>query len=275
MGTIMVVIYAQGVPAGTGVLGVFSLGVWRQAFIVTGGMLDGNFLSYLFAVASLLGSLVAICMTIIQKIATPAEAIGVWFQGARSMAIAFGILLMAWALSAACKDLQTAAYVGAALHGISAAAVPLVVFLVSGVVAFATGTSWGTMAILIPTAAAVGYNAGGEAVMLISMAAVLDGAIFGDHCSPISDTTVMSSICSSCDHLDHVKTQAPYALLGALVAGGCGYGLVAAAGLPLWVGYGTGFVLLWGVLRVFGRVAQDASPTEVHPIVTLQSESAS
>jgi Na+/H+ antiporter NhaC len=114
---------------------------------------------------------------------------------------------------------------------------PLVVFLTAAVTAFATGTSWGTMAILIPTLAPVAFVMDGEVFGLITalvLAAVLDGAIMGDHCSPISDTTIMSSIASSCDHMAHVRTQLPYSLVVALLAGIFGY-LPVALGMNSWL----------------------------------------
>ena len=247
-------VYLIGAPNGQS-FGVFRPAVWREAFIVCSDLADGNFLAYLFTWSSLVGSWAAIALPWAQGILTLKEGAAAWFAGAKSMALAIAVLVLAWALSQGCGDLHTAHYVGAALGGISGAWVPLVVFVVAGLVAFATGTSWGTMAILIPTAAAVAFHAGGETTMIIAMAAVLDGAIFGDHCSPISDTTVLSSICAGCDHIDHVRTQAPYALVGFAAAGFAGYGLVAAYGLPLWLGYLTGFAGVFAFVFGLGRRA--------------------
>ena len=152
--------------------------------------------------------------------------------------------------------METAHYAVAVLRqGVSVEWVPLAVFVTAGLVAFATGTSYGTMAIIIPTAAQLGYESGGEAVMILAMAAVLDGAIFGDHCSPISDTTVLSSICSGCEHLEHVRTQIPYALLGAVVAALAGYALVGAWGADLWIGMAAGTTSILVVIHVVGRRA--------------------
>ena len=90
-------------------------------------------------------------------------------------------------------------------------------------------------------------------LVLLAAGAVLDGAVFGDHCSPISDTTVLSSIGSSCDHLDHVKTQAPYALLSMLVAAVCGYALLPAAGFSTVATYMVGATSIIGVVFLVGR----------------------
>lgn len=255
LGLIVASVYHQGAPAGSGFLGVFSLGIWREAFVSASNLADGNFLSYLFAAAAIVGSVLAIVLPAAQGVFSLQTGVQAWFEGARSMLPALGILVLAWALSEGCKELHTASYVGAAIRNVAGTWVPLVVFFVAGLVAFATGTSWGTMAILIPTAAQVAFQAGGEALMLVTMAAVLDGAIFGDHCSPISDTTVLSSICAGCDHLDHVRTQIPYALLGCTVAGTFGYALVAALGAPLWLGYVLGLGVLVSVVRGFGKPA--------------------
>jgi Na+/H+ antiporter NhaC len=103
----------------------------------------------------------------------------------------------------------------------SPALIPLVAFIISGFVAFATGTSWGTYAIMVPIVLPLAIQFGDGAVgplALASFAAVAGGGVFGDHCSPLSDTTVLSSLGSACDHMDHTRTQLPYALSVAVVA---------------------------------------------------------
>jgi len=115
---------------------------------------------------------------------------------------------------------------------------PALLFLVAGLTAFATGTSWGTMAILIPTAIPIAFHLDGDTyglTTMICLGAVLDGAILGDHCSPISDTTIMSSISSSCDHVHHVRTQLPYSVTVGALAMFCGY-IPAALGVASWIG---------------------------------------
>jgi len=125
---------------------------------------------------------------------------------------------------------------------------PALLFIVASLTSFATGTSWGTMAILIPTAIPIAFQLDGGSyglVTMICLGAILDGAIFGDHCSPISDTTIMSSISSSCDHIHHVRTQIPYSLTVAGLALVFGY-IPAALGVPSWIGILTsiGVILL-------------------------------
>ena len=130
-------------------------------------------------------------------------------------------------------------------------------FIVGAIVSFSTGTSYGTMAILIPTAVPVAMELDGGygLITMISIGAVLDGAIFGDHCSPISDTTIMSSIGSGCDHVHHVRTQLPYSITVALIALCAGY-LPAAAGVPPWIGVAAGAAvsgMLFWFLKYFRR----------------------
>ena len=179
----------------------------------------------------------------------------------RALGFAIIILLEAWMIGQVCQDISTADYLVALTAGaVTAVWLPVLLFTVACLVSFATGTSWGTMSILLPNvvalAAAVGatHPIGSLGLVLVCLGAVLEGSIFGDHCSPISDTTVLSSVSAASDHIDHVRTQAPYALVAALFAIGVGYlptlllerwSLVAAlaSGLGLWT------ALLW----VFGR----------------------
>ena len=160
-----------------------------------------------------------------------------------------------------CGDLGTADYLVALTSGVVAPLwLPALLFVAAALVSFSTGTSWGTMSILLPNvvalAAAVGADSplGATGMVIVCIGAVLDGSIFGDHCSPISDTTVLSSVASACDHIDHVRTQLPYALAVAVVALGVGY--VACTAFAAW-----SFVLaalaaaglLGGLLWVAGR----------------------
>ena len=129
---------------------------------------------------------------------------------------------------------------------------PLLIFLLAALVAFSIGTSWTTMAILLPTMIPVAYDMGGLPLTVLAAAAVLDGAIFGDHCSPISDTTVLSSIAAACDHIAHVRTQAPYALTTMATAGLCGYLGSTLFRSPL-VGLGLGLAVIVAVLLLIGK----------------------
>jgi Na+/H+ antiporter NhaC len=122
------------------------------------------------------------------------------------------LMLFAFAISAVCRELETGAYVAdITSQWLSPSFVPFLVFLVSGFIAFSTGTSWGTFGIMIAIAVPMAQSMGAHELMTI--AAVLGGGVFGDHCSPISDTTIISSMSAATDHIDHVRTQMPYALL--------------------------------------------------------------
>ncbi len=178
-------------------------------------------------------------------------------EGLSGTLLPIGIILCAWGIKASCDKLLTGQFIASILSDVvSPLWFPALVFVVASLTSFATGTSWGTMAILIPTAIPVAYLLDSNSygiTTIICLGAVLDGAIFGDHCSPISDTTILSAIVSSCDPMHHVRTQMPYALTVAVIALICGY-LPAALGLPSWIGIviGTGviFLLFFGLSRL-------------------------
>ncbi|MEL7021177.1 MAG: Na+/H+ antiporter NhaC family protein [Bacteroidota bacterium] len=123
------------------------------------------------------------------------------------------LMLLAFAIGKVCKNLETGLYVAnvAESMNLSASFVPLLIFVVSCFIAFSTGTSWGTFAIMLAIAIPMAEQLGGN--VAIAIAAALGGGVFGDHCSPISDTTILSSMASATDHIDHVRTQFPYALI--------------------------------------------------------------
>tara|TARA_B100000959_G_scaffold281089_1_gene344383 strand:- start:1211 stop:1894 length:684 start_codon:yes stop_codon:yes gene_type:complete len=221
-----------------------------------GTLVQGNALSYVFAFSAVAGSLLAIVLPWQSGAMCFRDGIKSWFDGVKAIPPALAILVLAWALAHGAGELHTATYLVALLKGkLPELWLPLLIFVTAAAVAFSTGTSWGTMALLIPSAVELAYQMGGEAAMLVAMAAVLDGAIFGDHCSPISDTTILSSICSGSDHIAHVRTQLPYALLGFAAAAGVGYGLGVVAGFPLWLVYFLGMGLMLTVLMLFARPA--------------------
>ncbi len=130
------------------------------------------------------------------------------------------LMMFAFAISTVCKELQTGQYVAnVASTWLSPSLVPFLVFLVSCFIAFSTGTSWGTFAIMIAIAIPMANEM--NAPVLMTLGAALGGGIFGDHCSPISDTTILSSMASACDHIDHVRTQLPYAMIAGIFAAVC------------------------------------------------------
>ncbi len=142
------------------------------------------------------------------------------FHGVKLMIPAIVVLLLAWGLANTIRDLETGKYIAEMTKelNISFQFIPLSLFLIAGVMAFSTGTSWATFSMLLPIATDVAQINNIESLPLL-VGAVLGGSVFGDHCSPISDTTVLSSVGAGCNHIDHVLSQMPYALIVAFVSG--------------------------------------------------------
>jgi Na+/H+ antiporter NhaC len=216
--------------------------------------------------ASLLSVLVAGFMSGVQRILSVGEVVEAWYSGLKSMLFAMIILELAWALSAITTDLHTANFLVSALgESLHPGFVPTIVFILAAATAFATGSSWGTMGILmpliVPLAWAVMDSSGMTAahdyhILYSSISAILAGAVWGDHCSPISDTTILSSMASGCDHIDHVRTQLPYALLVGSV-GVLGGTLPVGFGFPWWASLSLGAIMLIVVLRIFGKISDN------------------
>lgn len=206
--------------------------------------------------AAFIGSMAAIGVAVARRSLGFSAALDAWLAGVKSMVLACIILVLAWSLGSVCGELHTARFVISAIgEWLTPGLLPAIVFVVAALVSFATGTSWGTMAILFPLVIPMAHALapGNEAIMLGAISSILAGAVWGDHCSPISDTTIMSSMASACDHVDHVRTQLPYALmvgLVGLVVGELGTGL----GLyPAWVGILLGVAILLVLLRFVGK----------------------
>ncbi|WP_082126688.1 Na+/H+ antiporter NhaC family protein [Allosalinactinospora lopnorensis] len=252
----------------TTLIGLIVTGEGDNAMEVMG---DGDAFSALLW-GSLLAVLVAGVMSVGQRILTLSETVASWFSGVTSMLYVVIILTMAWSLSALTEELGTAEFLAGALgDAIPAALLPAILFVIAAAVAFATGTSWGTMGILTPLAVPVAWavleaqgNAfpEGHPILFASVSTVLAGAVWGDHCSPISDTTVISSLASQCDVIDHVRTQIPYALYAGAVA--LVFGLIPVGfGLPWWLAFPMAVVVLVAGLRLIGK--QSPAPAEEAP----------
>ena len=247
---------------GKGTGSIFSLTAWRDALSAADNV-------KILAYAAASGFIVAIvCARWLSKLRF-SDILPVVWSGVKGSLTPLSILLLAWGLKASCDRLMTGQFLATMLSDIvSPLWFPLLVFICASVTSFATGTSWGTMAILIPTAIPVAFsldNGSYGLTTIICLGAVLDGAIFGDHCSPLSDTTILSSIASSCDPLHHVRTQLPYSLTVATIALVCGY-LPAALGISSAMGIAGGTILI--ILLFYGVAAfrkfhesRDASPT--------------
>jgi Na+/H+ antiporter NhaC len=222
--------------------------------------------------ASLAGCIVAITLVVAQGILPITGALDAWINGMRAMLLAIVILVLAWALGGVTEALGTGPYLSGILQDtLPMGLLPVIVFLTAAAISFATGTSWGTMAILFPVViplavamgAGVGFEGGGQySILLGVISSVMAGSIFGDHCSPISDTTVLSSMASACDHIDHVRTQLPYALTVAAVGMLLG-DIPTAYGLSPWISIVLGLAALWGLLRFFGKPVPDFEEAEV------------
>ena len=198
--------------------------------------------------------LVAIIMGVAKKIFTLSEALDIWVDGMKTLIITGVILICAWSLSSVIKELGTAKYLIQLLSGsLPPFILPSLIFVLGAIISFATGTSYGTMGILMPLAIPLAYSINPEmSYIIVATSAVLTGAIFGDHCSPISDTTILSSMGAGCNHIDHVRTQMPYAIFVAVITIVFGY-IPAGFGLPVYVVLPIAFVAMFIGIQIFGK----------------------
>lgn len=186
--------------------------------------------------SALLASIVAIALGVFKKIFTISEAIDVWINGMKGLLITGVILILAWSLGGVIGDLGTADFLVSKLSGsVPAFLLPSIIFIFGAIISFSTGTAYGTMTILMPLAIPLSYAINSDmSYIIVSTSAVLTGAIFGDHCSPISDTTILSSMGAGCGHIEHVKTQMWYALFIGLLTIIFGY-IPAGFGIPIYI----------------------------------------
>jgi len=220
--------------------------------------------------ASLGGVLVGAALPLAQRILTLRQTMEGMIEGFKSMLLALVVLTLAWSIGAVCNELHTADFLVRLTAGVlSVHWLPVVVFLLSAVVAFATGSSWGTLSILmplvIPIAHAIAGSAGlevgaaGYATVLVgTISSVLAGSVWGDHCSPISDTTILSSTASGCDHIAHVRTQLPYALAAGVLGMVLG-DIPTAFGMSPWISLFVGSILIVAGVRWLGKPALEPS----------------
>ena len=222
------------------------------------------------------GSIVAAISTAVSGSLSLPDSIDAWVGGVKAMVMAVLILVLAWGIGDICQnELLTGDWV---LSQVSPDPrwIPVLTFALSGFIAFATGSSFSTMAIVIPIAGPLAWALTGEtsaldgtaavdSIRYATLAAVLSGAVFGDHCSPISDTTIMSSMASASDHIDHVRTQIPYAFTCAGVAAGLGF-IPAGFGLSPWISIAAGLAVLVAVMvfvaKPLGPIDEPETP---HP----------
>ena len=254
------------IPVAVMILGIL-VGLYVTGEGDTIGKIIGSANSYRALMwASLAGAMVAIVMTAAQRLLSLDEIVDAWVSGARFTFIAMIILVLAWSMSEISRELHTADFLIASLgNSLPAAALPAIIFVLAAFTAFSTGSSWGAMGILLPLVLPLcwaimsmeGLTAGEDYFILYSsVSGVLAGAVWGDHCSPISDTTVMSSLSAGCDHIEHVRTQLPYALLAGAAALGAGT-LPTSFGLPWWLGMLAAAAVTMVGLRLLGEPVED------------------
>ena len=231
--------------------------------IYTGGFFSGEDFITAFSncdasVGLALGSFFAMVITIllfvVRRVLTFQDCMGCIPDGFKAMVPAILILTFAWSLKAMTDSLGAKVFVEISVKqfaGDLMAFLPAIIFLIGCFLAFATGTSWGTFGILIPIVVAV-FEESNPELMIIGISACMAGAVCGDHCSPISDTTIMASAGAQCNHVNHVSTQLPYALTGAAVS----FVTYIVAGLTQspWISLPFGIVLMIGTLVVLGKL---------------------
>jgi len=239
------------VLVGVSIFGMWWTGGGTSAESFTAAISDADAMTALLW-GAMFAVIVAIIMYKVQGIGTLADMMDAFVDGAKMMLLANLILLSAWSIGSVCGEMGTAPYVVEAVKGvISPLLLPMVIFLICNLISFATGTSWGTMAITMPIAVPLALALG--VPLPLGISAVLTGSVMGDHCSPISDTSIMSSMFSGSDHIDHVKTQIPYAFTASGVAVlaylAAGSGMSVALVLPL------GIVLVGILLYLFSAIS--------------------
>lgn len=237
------------------------------SFFVKLGTLIGSADSYVALLwASLSGVAAAIALTLLGRIMKLGETISTLTTGFKTMLPALIILTLAWSLAATTEGLHTATYLTTSLQdSLNPFLLPVIIFILAAVISFSTGSSWSTMAILypiaIPTTWAIGLAqnmdvAVAHELLMNVIAVVLAASVLGDHCSPISDTTILSSLASDCNHIDHVRTQLPYALTVGVVS-------MLAGGISTMLGGGwlicillllTSIVILYVLVMRLGKV---------------------
>ncbi|MDU2673861.1 MAG: Na+/H+ antiporter NhaC family protein [Clostridium sp.] len=210
--------------------------------------------------SALFASVVTIIMAVCKKIFTLSEAIDTWVDGMKGLIITGVILILAWSLGSVIKELGTAYYLVEALKGaIPAFLLPSLIFVLGAVISFSTGTAYGTMSILMPLAIPLAHSINPEmSFIVVCTSAVLTGAIFGDHCSPISDTTILSSMGAGCNHINHVNTQIWYSLFVAVITIVFGY-IPAGLGLPIYLVLPLSLVAVYVGVQIFGKKVDEAT----------------
>ena len=241
----------------------YSVDIWDtdDSFLRKISATIGNADSYLALLwSSLLSLLVAIILSVSSGKLSFSQSMEEAVEGFKTMVSAILILCLAWSLAIVTEDLKTAEFLSYILEGnVSAEWIPAITFILGAVVAFSTGSSWGTMAILypllLPAVISVGLTQGLDTESILPLffnttAGVLAGSVLGDHCSPISDTTILSSLATKCNHINHVKSQMPYALTVGSVALLIGI-IPSSFGLNPFIGLALAIIVLFFIVKRF------------------------
>lgn len=267
--------YNAAIPVGIVILGTFAgllytgwdSEIWHNttiAFSKKISIIIGNSDSYKSLLwSSLLSVLVAILLTVGQKILTLKKTMDSLINGFRTVLTAIVILVLAWSIALVTQHLHTADFISQILVNINISPefVPALTFIMAGLVAFTIGSSWGTMAILypliLPASWLIAQKFGLDynhslSIFYNVVSTVLAGSVLGDHCSPISDTTILSSLASSCNHISHVRTQFPYAITVGVISVFIGT-IPASFGISPLILFPLGIVILYLTIKLFGK----------------------
>ncbi|MDX1638903.1 MAG: Na+/H+ antiporter NhaC family protein, partial [Balneolaceae bacterium] len=220
--------------------------------------------------SGLLSMVVAIAMTLSLNLLSINDTLEGMMDGMHTMFDGLLILVLAWALSAITVELNTADFL-VSIFGdlLNPFWLPAIILLLSAVTAFATGSSWGTMGILMPLVVPLAWEIGNSSglefevvheIIYASVSSVLAGSVWGDHCSPISDTTILSSIATQCDHVEHVNTQLPYAMIVGTLSIMAMIGMLVFS-IPWWIIYPLGVILIVAIIFNFGKIPDPADYT--------------
>ena len=200
------------------------------------------------------GLITAMLLYIPRKLMTAKEFIGYIVEGIGSIVPPMLILILSWSLGGVCRQLiGTGLFISGFVStaNLPLAFLPVLIFIISALMSFSMGTSWGTFGMLIPIITMICATPGAEVYLIPALGATLAGSVYGDHCSPISDTTILSSTGAECQHISHVETQLPYATLVAVICG-IGY-LIAGLMRSPWIALAVGLALLVGAVFVLNR----------------------
>ncbi len=206
------------------------------------------------------GLVTAFILYIPRRIIKAKEFVGSIVSGVGSIVPPMLILILSWSLGGVCREMIGT---GEFISGFIASAkvplelLPFVVFVIAAIMSFSMGTSWGTFGLLIPIVTMICSTAAGAELLIPTLGATLAGSVYGDHCSPISDTTILASTGAQCEHIRHVETQIPYATLVAAVCA-VGYLIIGFTHMP-WIGMGVGAALLIAAVLVLHKITKGKS----------------